>query len=96
MVLSQDIYICAFFRRSQCQMLPGSAVSAAVYLPLWQTHGMYLFPRNEAAVQATQARLQVIMLGGVSPRGWHVGATPLVPNPDPGTNLARGCGAGVV
>ncbi|GIL84619.1 hypothetical protein Vretimale_14563 [Volvox reticuliferus] len=45
---------------SLCQMLPGSAVSAAVYLPLVQPHGVFLLPRNEALVQETQAKLQEV------------------------------------
>ncbi|GIL65166.1 hypothetical protein Vafri_18964 [Volvox africanus] len=45
---------------SLCHMLPGSAVSAAVYLPLVQPHGAFLLPRNEAVVQETQAKLQEV------------------------------------
>ncbi|EFJ47787.1 hypothetical protein VOLCADRAFT_91750 [Volvox carteri f. nagariensis] len=42
----------------QCRMLPGSSVSAAVYLPLVQAQGTFLFQRNTEVIQETQSKLQ--------------------------------------
>ncbi|GLC54621.1 hypothetical protein PLESTB_000888200 [Pleodorina starrii] len=43
---------------SLCQMLPGSSVSAAVYLPLVQTQGTFLINRNILLIQENKATLQ--------------------------------------
>ncbi|EFJ47067.1 hypothetical protein VOLCADRAFT_92485 [Volvox carteri f. nagariensis] len=63
-LLHQDPGVCrkqhrdGFITVFCCRMLPGSSVSAAVYLPLVQAQGTFLFQRNAEVIQETQSKLQ--------------------------------------